>query len=87
MTDNAEHLDNALAEEFSGHAATIHALKTGNEHFHKLMVQNHELWREIQNIQSGVEAADDMRLEDLRKKRLLLLDEIGGMIRAAEAGK
>jgi hypothetical protein len=80
-----EHLDHALAEEFAGKGETIHQLKTGNPHFRNLMVHNHELWTEIQNIQTGVAPAEDAALHELEKKRLKVLDEIGAMIRAAEA--
>lgn len=80
-----EHLDHALSEEFAGHAETIHQLKVGNPHFKDLMVQNHEIWTKIQNIHHEVTPADDSYLHALQKQRLKLLDEIAGLIRAAEA--
>lgn|GEM_PF-1087393 len=81
---NEEHLDRALAEEFSGHADIIHKLKMENNHFAKLLVQNHDLWTQIQNIQSNVTPASDETLDTLEKKRLIILDEIAGFIKAAE---
>lgn len=84
MGKENEHLDHALAGEFSGHGETIHKLKLENAHFSKLMVTNHELWTEIQNIQNNVTPASDVTLETLEKKRLVVLDEIGAMISAAE---
>ncbi|KAF0109402.1 MAG: hypothetical protein FD163_1188 [Hyphomonadaceae bacterium] len=79
-----EHLDRALAEEFSGHGDVIHKLKLENSHFAKLLHQNHELWAEIHNIQTNVTPSSDEILEVLEKKRLLILDEIGAIIKAAE---
>lgn len=84
MGNENEHLDHALADEFQGHAATIHKLKTTNAHFHKLMEKNHELWVEIQNIQNNVTPSNDVTLENLEKKRLSLLDEMANMIKAEE---
>lgn len=79
-----EHLDKALAEEFSGHGETIHKLKMENNHFAKLLHQNHELWTEIHNIQTNVTPSSDEILDVLEKKRLSILDEIGAIIRGAE---
>ena len=81
----AEHLDQALAEEFAGHGATIHALKTGDPNFKALMERNHALWLQIQSIQSNITPADDGVRHELEKERLQLLDEIAARIADAEA--
>ena len=81
----AEHLDNALSEEFAGHGETIHRLKLNNPHFKDLMTQNHQIWIEIQNIHHEVTPADDSHLHQLQKRRLKLLDEIAVLVRQAEA--
>lgn len=81
----SEHLDHALAEEFAGHADAIHTLKTTSAHFRSLLETNHSIWRDIQNIQSGVTPASDDHLTNLEKQRLRLLDEIAKAIAAAEA--
>lgn len=78
------HLDRALAEEFSGHETTIRHLKTANAHFRDLMLRNHALWAEIQSIQNGLEPSSAHHLAQLEKKRLKLLDELAGMVAAAE---
>lgn len=80
--DAFEHLDKALAEEFAGQAEAIHRLKTTDSHFATLMERNHGLWKQIQQIQKGIEPADDAVLEQLEKQRLVLLDEIAARIRA-----
>jgi len=78
-----EHLDHALEEEFQGKGAIIHALKVKDAHFRGLMERNHALWKEIQKIQNGIEAADDARHETLEKQRLVVLDEIAKMVAKA----
>lgn len=45
------HLDQALAEEFADKAETIHALKASDLGFRDLLKQNHDLWKQIQQIQ------------------------------------
>lgn len=74
------HLDHALEGEFGGRADAIHALKAKDAHFRGLLERNHALWKEIQHIQQGLEAAEDSRLETLRKQRLHVLDEIAALL-------
>jgi uncharacterized protein YdcH (DUF465 family) len=71
-----------LHAEFPGDEAILHQMKTQGGHFHHVSAQYHEVAREIARIETGVEAASDERLEVLKKKRLLLLDEVAGMIAA-----
>lgn len=74
------HLDQALAEEFADKADAIHALKASDPAFRALLEQNHDLWKQIQQIQKGIAPAADAVLEDLEKRRLLILDRIGAGI-------
>lgn len=76
------HVADSLREEFPDKADAIHALKVESAHFRHLMEKNETLYREIHRIQSNQEPADDFVLEDLRKQRLHVLDEIGAMIAA-----
>ena len=76
------HTPHELAEEFPQSVDVLHRLKMENGHFQHLSEQYHKINREIHRIESGVEASSDMRAEDLKKERLSLLDEIGGMIAA-----
>jgi uncharacterized protein len=78
-----EHLDHALSEEFGSQIAAVHRLKASNAHFRTLMERNHALWKDIQKIQSGIAPADDFTLEDLEKRRLVILDEIAAMLAKA----
>lgn len=74
------HVPHELLEEFPDHAEKLHELKVGDAHFAKLADSYHQLNREIHRIETDVEPASDMRSAELRKKRMLLKDEIGAML-------
>ncbi|HEY9217161.1 MAG TPA: DUF465 domain-containing protein [Phenylobacterium sp.] len=74
------HLDHALAEEFPDKVEAIHALKATDGPFRELLKQNRALWDQIQQIQKGIAPAQDAVLEDLEKRRLMLLDEIAARL-------
>lgn len=69
-----------LHQEFPEHAARITQLKTGNAHFKGLSETYHTLNRTIHRGETNVEPMDDFHLEDLRKQRLKLKDELFGML-------
>ena len=74
------HVPHELAEEFPDKTDQLHDLKMNNAHFAKLADEYHEVNREIHRIEAGVEPASDDRTTDLRKKRMLLKDEISAML-------
>jgi uncharacterized protein YdcH (DUF465 family) len=74
------HLDRVLSEEFAGRSAEIHALKASDPLFMTSLERNHDLWANIQKIQEGIQPAEDAVLEDLEKRRLLVLDEISARL-------
>ena len=76
-----EHHD--FASEHPEHHEKIHDLKMNNGHFAKLFDEYHEINKEILRIEKEVEAASDDRLEDLKKKRLHLNDEMMAMLAKA----
>lgn len=69
-----------LAEEFPEHVAKMHELKVGNAHFAKLFDEYHDLNRAIHRAETNIEPTDDFHMEDMRKQRLRLKDEIFGML-------
>lgn len=77
------HTPHELADEFPHARDILHQLKLDNGHFQNLSEQYHETNREIHRIEAGVDAASDVRSEDLKKQRLALLDQIGEIITAA----
>lgn len=76
------HVPHELAEEFPDQTDKLHDLKMNNAHFAKLADEYHLLNREIHRIETGVEPTSDTYATDLRKKRMLLKDEISAMISA-----
>ncbi|MEO0682331.1 MAG: YdcH family protein [Pseudomonadota bacterium] len=74
------HVPNELAELMPEQAEAIAAKKTGDAHFAKLAEAYHELNRAIHRAETDVEPTDDFNMQDMRRKRLALLDEIKGML-------
>lgn len=69
-----------LHHEFPEHHDRIHALKLSNTHFARLFDEYHHVNRAIRRIEEGVENTSDAYLEDLKKKRLSLKDQLFEMI-------
>lgn len=74
------HVAHELHEEFPEKAEAIHALKTNNAHFARIAEEYHTLNRAIHRMETNVEPVDDATLEDLKKKRLVLKDEIAAFL-------
>jgi len=74
------HTPHELAEEFPEHVDKIHDLKTSNAHFARLFDEYHDINRAIHRAETDIEPTDDFNMEDMRKKRLHLKDEIYGML-------
>ena len=74
------HTPHELHEEFPEKAAKIHALKTSDPHFAKLADAYHDLNREIHRMETDVEPASDDAMEDAKKRRLALKDELAALI-------
>lgn len=77
------HTPHELAEEFPDQVDTIHNLKTTNAHFARLFDEYHDINRAIHRAETDIEPTDDFHLEDMKKQRLALKDEIAGMLSAA----
>ena len=77
------HVPHELPEAFPGQAVRIRELKAADAHFAKLADDYHDLNREIHRGETDVEPMDDARMQELRKRRLAMLDEIGARLGAA----
>ena len=73
-----------LLHEFPEHRETIHSLKLGNAHFSKLFDEYHDVDHEVHRIENGVENTADDYLEERKKVRLHLKDQLYKMIVDAE---
>lgn len=76
------HVPHELHEAFPDHAARLHELKLTDGHFARLESQYHTLNRAIHRAETDIEPMADHTLEDMKKQRLALLDEIGDILRA-----
>ncbi|MCB1425511.1 MAG: YdcH family protein [Zhengella sp.] len=74
------HVPHELAEEFPEHTEKMHEMKSSNAHFAKLFEEYHDINRAIHRAETNVEPTDDFHMEDMRKQRLRLKDEIYGML-------
>lgn len=77
------HVPHELHEEFPDAVDALHALKTTNAHFTRLAEAYHSVNREIHRVETQVAPASDEALEELKKQRLHLKDEIAAMLAAA----
>lgn len=69
-----------LAHEFPELKDKIHELKMHDGHFSRLMHDYHDVSKELHLIEAGGETPSDVYVEDLKKKRLALKDELYGML-------
>ena len=74
------HTPHELAEEFPGHVDKMHELKQSDAHFARLFDEYHEVDHEVHRIETGVENTSDDYLEECKKVRLHLKDELYRMI-------
>lgn len=71
-----------LATDFPELRDRIHALKTSDAHFAKLVTEYEALDREIIRIEEGIEHRSDEALEHLKMRRVQLKDELYAMLTA-----
>ena len=69
-----------LHSAFPNHHTALVALKVGSERFRILSARYHALAEEIFELEAGLQAGSDERLETLKKERLALLDEVAALI-------
>lgn len=72
-----------LLHEFPEHKETIHTLKLNNKHFARLFDEYHDVDHEVHRIENGVENTSDDYLEERKKVRLNLKDQLFTLIQQA----
>jgi uncharacterized protein YdcH (DUF465 family) len=72
-----------LLHEFPELRDRIHELKMNDHHFARLFAEYHDLDHEVRRIEEGVENTSDAYLETRKKMRLLLKDQLYGMLKAS----
>lgn len=71
-----------LAADFPEYADKIHTLKQEDAHFARLADEYHDINRAIHRAETNVEPTDDFNEEEMRKKRMVLKDELYAMLKA-----
>jgi uncharacterized protein len=76
--------NHSLVSEFPEMRDRIHTLKTTDTHFARLFDEYDEVEHIVHRIEAGTEASSDERLEQLKKQRLSLKDELFGLLNKDE---
>ena len=74
-----------LVHELPEYRDAIHELKMNNQHFSKLFDEYHDIDHEIHRIETGVTTTSDEYLNERKKVRLQLKDELFQMIKISES--
>ena len=80
-----EHHD--LHHDFPELSDAIHALKVGNAHFAKLFATYHRLTGSVENLEEHDMPVSDFTMEDMKKERVRLKDQLYHMLMAYRAGQ
>lgn len=69
-----------LASDFPEHAARMSELRSQDAHFARLLDQYHDINRAVHRAETDIEPVSDLFMQDLRKQRMALKDEIYGLL-------
>ncbi len=75
------HVKHELHEEFPEYDTQIHDLKVSSAHFRNLSEKYHDLNRDIHRAETDIEPTTDEHLNEMRRARLQLKDEILEMLK------
>ncbi len=75
--------NHSLIQEFPEMRERIHTMKMSDTHFARLFDEYDAAEHAVHRIESGAEAADDKRLEALKKQRLHLKDQLFSLLKKA----
>lgn len=73
-----------LAEEFADYAPQLRRLREQDGHFQRICSEYEEVNHQVHKAETDIEPCDDLRMVELRKRRMALKDEIFGMLTRAE---
>ena len=76
------HVPHELHEEFPEFATRIHELKLSDAHFAKLADAYHAVNREVHRIETDIEPASDDVVNQKRRQRLALKDQIATYLKS-----
>lgn len=76
-------IDNhSLINELPEYREKIHALKISDRHFQKLFDEYHDIDKQVHRLESEDSPVSDEHMEELKKKRLHLKDQLYAMLQA-----
>ncbi len=78
------HTPNDLAAELPQDADRISELKQANAHFSRIIDEYNEINHDVHMAETNVVPTDDFNEAEMRKKRMLLKDEIWRMLSAED---
>lgn len=70
-----------LIHEFPEYRDKIHNLKMTNDHFREFFDEYHKVDKEVFRVENNIEPRSDVALEDLKKRRIVLKDELFKILR------
>ncbi len=76
-----------LHHDFPEMTDAIHALKAGNAHFAKLHSSYQRLTGKVEDLEENDMPVADFTIEDMKKQRVQLKDELYHMLLAFRAGQ
>jgi len=79
------HIPQEFHNEFPQEAAVLQELKKSDAHFQQVAGRFEDVNVEIRRIETEEVPRSDQYLEDLKKQRLALLDEVAGIVARAKA--
>lgn len=82
---HVEHHD--LHHEFPEMSDAIHALKLGNAHFARLFASYNRLTGKVEDLEEHDMPVSDFTIEDMKKQRVKLKDELYHLLLAYRAGQ
>ncbi|MEY4643165.1 MAG: hypothetical protein RLZZ227_3159 [Pseudomonadota bacterium] len=71
-----------LIHEFPEFKDRIHSLKLADAHFARLFTEYHAIDHEVHRIETDAQRSSDEHLEECKKKRLHLKDQLFAMLNA-----
>ncbi len=77
------HTPHELPEEFPQHLEKMHSLKESDAHFGRLYDEYYEVNRAVFRAETRLDPMEDLVMDQLRKKRALLKDQIWAILSKA----
>ena len=77
------HTPHELPEEFPQHLEKMHSLKESDAHFARLYDEYYEVNRAVFRAETRLDPMEDLVMDQLRKKRALLKDQIWAILSKA----